>query len=316
MGALVVVLLAGSFTLFISYEDPGYLKDEVIRRDATATVISLGQGMRKRLLVNGISMTELTPITKYMVHVPLGIRERKPESALIICVGMGTSFRSAASWRIQVTGVELVPSVKAAFGYYFDDARQILRSPKNRIVIDDGRRYLRRTTDIFDLITLDPPPPIESSGSSLLYSREFYQTAKLRLKPDGIHQQWLPDWDEETMGAVAKSLCAEFPYVRAFRSLERWGMHFFASSAPLTMPTPEQFAARLPVLAARDFTEWNPGTTPAQMYMDVLYREVPMETLLKPASVPPLTDDRPINEYYLIRRLLHSTDVFTQRNIR
>ena len=75
-------------------------------------------------------MTELKPITECMVHIPLGIREKKPESALIICVGMGTSFRSAASWGIHVTGVELIPSVKAAFSYYFDDARRILRSPR------------------------------------------------------------------------------------------------------------------------------------------------------------------------------------------
>ena len=45
-GALVVVLLAGSFAFFISYEDAGFFKGRVIRRDATATVISLGKGMR------------------------------------------------------------------------------------------------------------------------------------------------------------------------------------------------------------------------------------------------------------------------------
>ncbi|MGD0783951.1 MAG: hypothetical protein ABSA30_13955, partial [Candidatus Aminicenantales bacterium] len=123
-------------------------------------------------------------------------------------------------------------------------------------------------------------------------------------------------WDDETLGAVAKSLCVEFPYVRAFRSMDRGGIHFFASPTPFTMPSPEEFAARLPVLAARDFTEWNPTATPAQMYMDVFYREIPMETILKPESVPPLTDDRPINEYYLIRRLLHGTDVFARRNVR
>jgi hypothetical protein len=41
-----------------------------------------------------------------------------------------------------------------------------------------------------------------------------------------------------------------------------------------------------------------------------------METLLKPGSVPALTDDRPINEYFLVRRLLRGPDVFTLRNIR
>lgn len=316
LSVLMVVLLTGSLTVFLSYEDVRYFRGGIIRRDATASVISYGRDMHKRLLVNGISMTELTPITKCMVHIPLAIRTRRPESALIICVGMGTSFRSAASWGIRVTGVELIPSVKAAFGYYFADAREILRHRKNRIVIDDGRRFLRRTTETYDLISIDPPPPVEASGSSLLYSREFYQAAKSRLNPDGILQQWLPDWDDETLGAAAQSLCAEFPYVRAFRSLEKWGIHFFASSSSFTMPAPEEFGARLSARAARDFTEWNPEKTPAQLYTVVLDREVPLEPILKPAAVPPLTDDRPINEYFLLRRLARSVDVFTERGVR
>jgi spermidine synthase len=316
LGVPAGLLLTASLTVFLSYEDARFFRGGIIRRDATASVISYGQGMRKRLLVNGISMTELTPITKCMVHIPLAIRERKPQSALIICVGMGTSFRSAASWGIRTTGVELIPSVEAALGYYFDDAREILRSPKNRIVIDDGRRYLRRTTERYDLIAIDPPPPVEASGSSLLYSREFYQTAKLRLTPEGILQQWLPDWDEETLAAVAESLGAEFPHVRAFRSLEKWGIHFFASFSPLAMPTPDEFGARLPERAARDFVEWNPEKTPARLYAEVLGRELPLETILKLGAVPPLTDDRPINEYFLLRRLGRAVDVFTERNIR
>ena len=158
---------------------------------------------------------------------------------------------------------------------------------------------------------------MEASGSSLLYSREFYRTAKLRLKPDGILQQWLPDWDEETLGAVAESLCAEFPYVRAFRSLERWGIHFFASSTPLTMPSPEAFAARLPVLAARDFTGMESGRDAGA---DVHEHRLPgapdrdhPETRIGAAP-----DRRPADQSntYLIRRLLHGTDVFALRNVR
>ena len=42
------------------------------------------------------------------------------------------------------------------------------------MVIDDGRRFLRRSETKFDLITINPPPQVEAAGSSLLYSREFY----------------------------------------------------------------------------------------------------------------------------------------------
>jgi hypothetical protein len=66
-----------------------------IRRDATATTFATGEGRMKELYVNGISVTGLTPITKMMVHMPLAWRPKPPENVLVICFGMGTSFRSA-----------------------------------------------------------------------------------------------------------------------------------------------------------------------------------------------------------------------------
>ena len=67
--------------------------------------------------VNGWGMTGLTPITKMMAHLPLSIRNKKPESALIIALGMGTTLRSASSWGIEVKCIELVPSGLKAFPY-------------------------------------------------------------------------------------------------------------------------------------------------------------------------------------------------------
>ncbi len=66
-----------------------------VLRDHTATVIAAGTGMEKRLLVNGVGITNLTPITKMMVHLPLALEDAKPLSALVICFGMGTTHRSA-----------------------------------------------------------------------------------------------------------------------------------------------------------------------------------------------------------------------------
>src|SRR4051794_3640455 len=57
-------------------------------RDHTATVIATGQGMRKRLLVNGTGMTKLTPITKLMAHMPLTFLNRSAKNGLVICFGM------------------------------------------------------------------------------------------------------------------------------------------------------------------------------------------------------------------------------------
>jgi pyrimidine deaminase RibD-like protein len=141
--------VALALALFLARDFEGLLlrqeKNMVVRRDYAASVISFGKGLDKQLLVNGIGMTKLTPITKFMVHLPLAFHQGRPESALIICFGMGTSYRSALSWDIDTTAVELVPSVTEAFGFYHADAAHWANDPKGHIVIDDGRRYLKRT---------------------------------------------------------------------------------------------------------------------------------------------------------------------------
>ena len=58
------------------------------------------------------------------------------------------------------------------------------------VIVDDGRRFLNRTKEKYDVIIIDPPPPIEAASTSLLYSREFYKIVTEHLKENGIFQQW------------------------------------------------------------------------------------------------------------------------------
>jgi spermidine synthase len=187
-------VLAGALFFSRDFQEriSSFYKNTEVRRDYAASVVSTGTGPGRVLLVNGIGMTSLTPITKFMVHLPLALHREPPKSALIICFGMGTTYRSALSWDLETTTVELVPDVPKAFGFYHADAAQILHNPKVHIVIDDGRRYLKRTREKFDVIVIDPPPPPEAAGSSLLYSVEFYDLVKQHLKPHGILQTWFP----------------------------------------------------------------------------------------------------------------------------
>jgi spermidine synthase len=113
-------------------------------RDNTATIIAVGEGMERHLLVNGIGITFLTPMTKVMAHLPLVFLNHPPRNALVVCFGMGTTYRSMLSWGIPTTAVELVPSVPKLFWYYHADGPQLLKSQLSRVVIDDGRRYLER----------------------------------------------------------------------------------------------------------------------------------------------------------------------------
>ena len=107
--------IALSMALFAVTKDPEtrYGKREVLR-DSTATVVATGAGMQKLLVTNGVGMTKLAPLTKMMAHLTFASTQKPPQNALIICFGMGTTFRSAISWDVPTTAVELVPSVPAS----------------------------------------------------------------------------------------------------------------------------------------------------------------------------------------------------------
>jgi spermidine synthase len=299
---LGLLLLAVTYTS--TYEDPRLYDHAVVRRDHIATVVSEGEGMDKQLLVNGIGLTSLTTVTKFMAHLPLVMRAEPPRSTLVIGLGMGTTFRSLASWGGRTTAVELVPSVRDAFGFYFADTARVLARPATRIIVDDGRRFLTRTGERYDVITLDPSPPVEAAGSSLLYSVELYRLLRVRLAPGGVVQQWFPGGEDAIERAVATSLRRVFPHVKVFRSVEGWGYHFIASEATLQTPTVELAMSRMPAAAVHDLMEWAPDPDPRRLWRDMLAQKLDVDVLAPSSTGIAITDDRPFNEYFWLRRSL------------
>ena len=115
-----------------------------------------GESRSKHLWINGYGMTSLTPVTKLMAHLPIWLADQ-PRDALVICFGMGTSFRSSSRHDgLNVRVVELVPGVPECFDFFHADAAQVLKRPGLEVVIDDGRNYLLMHPETYDAITIDP----------------------------------------------------------------------------------------------------------------------------------------------------------------
>ena len=159
--------------------------------DEVASVQAGRLGTEKHLWVGGTGMTALTIDARLMAVLPMMLRP-EADSMLVICFGMGSSFRSGLIGGLRVDGVELVPSVPKMFNYYYADGDRVLSDPRGRLVITDGRNYVELTDRTYDLIVVDPPPPIESSGTAMLYSREFYAASASRLKDGGLMMEWMP----------------------------------------------------------------------------------------------------------------------------
>ena len=102
--------------------------------------------------------------------------------------------------------------------------------------------------------------------------------------------------------ALMKAILISFPHVRVFGSIEGWGLHILASAQPIPPTTAETLAGRLGPEAARDLVEWGPFHRPEEQLARVLAHEVsPLELVAMAPEAPPLTDDRPVNEYFLVR---------------
>src|SRR5205085_3507236 len=124
------------------------------------------------------------------------------------------------------------------------------------------------------------------------------------LRPGGILQQWFPGGDPATTASVARAISESFPYVRAFSSIENTGIHFLASLSPIPKLSAAQLAENLPPDAIRDLMEWGPASTPVEQFGMVLSHELSVDEIVRHASdVPALQDDRPLNEYFILRRV-------------
>lgn len=278
--------------------------------DEIASVVAGRTGPIRQLWVQGTSMTALTSDANLMAYLPLMYRPAARD-ALVIAFGMGSTYRSALIAGLNVEGVELVPSVPDMFRWYHEDADQVLADPAGHLVIADGRNHAELAPRRFDIVVVDPPPPIRSSGTAVLYSREFYAAARTRLTPGGVMMEWMPyDQSVDEFRSHVATFASVFPIVVVAFGPAGNGVFMLGSESPLVL-TDENIRsvlARPGVIA--DLSE--PADALARD-ADAWARLIPALTWISgdqvsafAGSAPLITDDRPLPEYWLLRSLIGS----------
>lgn len=265
----------------------------------TTVIKKRDEPLAKLLLVNGMGMTVKVTDTKMMAHLPMLVHP-DPQETLVICFGMGTTYRSAISYGGSVTVVELVKEVFDAFDHFYHDAPRVRTYAGGRMVVNDGRNYLKLTRKQYDVITIDPPPPIDAAGVNHLYSREFLEQAKARLKNGGIMAHWIPypgtlsgvD-DEATFNMLVRTFADVYPFVLMQRGVHNVGLHVLGSMAPMGVSM-DRIRQRLSIPeVVEDLREWDP--VPLGYFQGITaFRKDPGVGAL-------VTDDRPRLEFYLLR---------------
>ena len=146
------------------------------------------------------------------------------------------------------------------------------------MVIDDGRRFLLRSDEKFDVILMDPLRTT-TAYSNNLHSRQFFALAGKHLTPGGV----LMVGGVGDSPVIPRTLLEEFRYVRAYPSFS------LASQAPL-----HRNRMRLEHLL-------NSLPAEVRMVMRALEQEAQEGKALTEAteSYPANEDWRPVSEYYL-----------------
>jgi spermidine synthase len=187
--------------------DPG--ERRLVVSDGLTELVAVTEVPKGRTLVtNGHAMSSTWPLSqRYMralAHLPL-LSMQRPETVLVIGFGVGNTTH-AATLHPSVRRVEVADLSRdiLAHAAYFEQGHQdVLNHPKVAVHINDGRQHLQmQPEDAYDLVVLEPPP-IAYAGVSALYSREFYQLAHSRLKPNGYISQWLPTYQVPADVALA-----------------------------------------------------------------------------------------------------------------
>ena len=131
---------------------------------------------------------------RLMAHMPL-LAHPDPKRALLICYGVGmTASAIAAHDSIEAIDiVELNENVIKTAPEFGPETGDVHLDPRVRFIIGDGRNFLAMTGNRYDLVTSEPPPPMQA-GTYRLYTREYYRQVLGRLKPNGMMTQWIPSY--------------------------------------------------------------------------------------------------------------------------
>lgn len=279
-----------------------------VAEDEIATVEAGQVRATPELWVAGTSMTLLTVDANLMPILPLMARPDS-ERALIVAFGMGTSFRSAVTAGLKTDVIELVPSVLKMFHFYHPDAERVLADPNGKVIVADGRNHLELTNERFDIIVTDPPPPLESSGASVISSREYYGAGKAHLNPGGVMMQWIPYGQTiNEYKAHLRAFHAVFPQVTIVFGAGGYGNYLLGSDEPVTFE-PDAIRAVLarPGVLEDISSQFDSPTSTVEGWV----AKIAELTWISGAEVtafvgdgPEVTDDRPLSEYFLIRRIM------------
>jgi spermidine synthase len=198
------------------------------------SVVRMDAG-RLRVLNNRTDLVYLygDPTTQYVqesqAYLPILYA---PQLERVLNIGSGYGITAGAFSRVaevrSIEAVEIVPALVEHANLFSPGNHRYFDNPRIQVHVTDGRHFLATTPERYDIISINVSDPY-LPGSSSLFSSEFYEMARSRLKPGGVLAQHIfgPD-----IASLYHGIHEVFPYVKAIPAYGN-GLTLIASAEPL-----------------------------------------------------------------------------------
>ena len=154
------------------------------------------------------------------IHTVLGALPSllHPDPRTIIIIGLGsgdTAFAAAGRPEtsrvtcVEIIGAQLTTLRRQAEIQPYPGLTRVLTDTRIEHVIGDGRAYVLRSDPVFDIIEMDALRPTSAYAGNL-YSREYFDLLRRRLKPGGFAVTWAPT------ARIRDTFIAAFPHALLF----------------------------------------------------------------------------------------------------
>jgi spermidine synthase len=217
--ALLSVVLPGREALWRRLHGVGGDALALFEEDATGVVALTPDSGGFRLSVNGKGNSWVPYGSRRYgsAHTVLGAIPAtvhpRPTDVGVIGLGSGNTVWAAAfrPETRKVTVFEISsPQPRALWRLVgltaLPEVRHLLEDPRLVVRIEDGRKALEASDATYDVLETDATWP-ETAGSGNLYSVEFFEAARRRLRPGGVMCTWAPT------PRVRATFQAVFPHV-------------------------------------------------------------------------------------------------------
>jgi len=120
---------------------------------------------------------------------PAMITHPRPETVFIAGGGEGATLREVLAHKTvkRAVMVDIDEEVVALCRKFLPNySRGSFEDKRTELLHVDARDYLAKSRELFDIIIIDLPDPIEEGPAYLLYTQEFYHLVRDRLTASGI----------------------------------------------------------------------------------------------------------------------------------